>query len=138
MPFFSRDTAIAVAVCVLIPLLAILLWRARYSRYPWLLYVCAAYLALLHGVWIVGLLGSPMFSSGFATLELLTFPWSMAVVWNRTMAGFDTTPDLLLNYARFVLGFGGLQALFLVLFVWELKLAPLRRRKARRPPTTRF
>ncbi len=130
VPSAPRDIAILVASCTLLPLLGLLFWRARYSRYPWLLYVCAAYMALLHGVWIVGLLRGPMFASGFATLELLTFPWSMAVVWNMTMAGFVTTHDLLLNYARFVLGFGGLQSLALVLFTWELKLEPRDRQRA--------
>jgi hypothetical protein len=77
-------------------------------------------------VWIGGLLTSHLFESGFATLELLTFPWSLAVIWNMNMAGFGTLPDLLLNYARFVLGFGGLDCLVLTLFVWELRLQPRR------------
>ncbi len=101
--------------------------RARRSRRPALLWTSAAYMALLHAVWIVGLLTSQLFASGLATLEVLTFPWSMAVIWNMTMAGFGTLPDLLLNYARFVLGFGGLQCLLLTLFVWELGLKPRRR-----------
>ena len=126
-----RDIAIVASVCVGAPLLALTFWRARHSRYPALLWVCGAYMALLHAVWIAGLLASRMFASGFATLELLTFPWSMAVIWNMALAGFDTTHGLLLNYARFVLGFGGLQCLALTLFVWEWKLQPRRRRSGR-------
>lgn len=112
------------------------LLRARSSRYPVILYCCAAYMALLHAVWIVGLLTSQLYESGFATLELLTFPWSMAVITNMTTAGFDTVPHLLLNYARFVLGFGGLQCLLLTLFVWELRLRP-RRGAGPRPSRSR-
>lgn len=108
-------------------LLLVIVARARRSRYPAILYSCAAYMVLLHGVWIAGLFTSNYFSSSFATLELLTFPWSIVVVWNMTMAGFTTLHDLLLNYARFVLGFGGLQCLVITLFVWELKLRPRRR-----------
>jgi hypothetical protein len=63
-------------------------------------------------------------SGGFGTIELLTFPWSMAVIFNMTMAGFRTLHDLLLNYARFILGFGGIQCLVLTLFVWELRPTP--------------
>ncbi len=48
------------------------------------------------------------------------------MITNLTMSGFSTVPDLLLNYARFILGFGGLQCLLLTLFVWELKLRPRR------------
>ncbi len=79
---------------------------------------------LLHAVWMAGLLSSRLFESGFATLQLLTFPWSTAVVFDMTMAGFGTLRDLLVNYVRFVLGFGGLQCLLLTLFVWELRLTP--------------
>lgn len=127
--------AVFVSICVVVPLLALITWRARHSRYPSLLWVCGAYMLLLHMVWIAGLLAGGMFASGFATLELLTFPWSMAVVWNMALAGFDTTSGLLLNYARFVLGFGGLQCLALTLFVWELKLQPRRRARDRSPRT---
>lgn len=102
----------------------VLLARARRSRYPAILYTCAAYMALLHAVWMVGLLTSQYFESGYATLQLLTFPWSLAVITNMSMAGFDTVPHLLLNYARYLLGFGGLQCLLLTLFVWELRLKP--------------
>jgi len=127
--YLSEPQGIAVAVGLVTGslLLLIPLLRARRSRYPALLYTCAGYMALLHAVWIIGLLTSQFFSSGFATLMLLTFPWSMAVTPNMSMAGFDTLHDLLLNYARFVLGFGGLQCLLLTLFVSELKLTPRRR-----------
>lgn len=111
-------------------LVALACWRARYSRYPALLYTCAAGLLLLHAVWIAGLLSSRFFESGFATLQLLTFPWSMAVIFDMTMAGFGTLRDLLVNYVRFVLGFGGLQCLLLTLFVWELRLRPRTPRRA--------
>jgi len=113
-----------VALGVGLVLVAAALLRARRSRYPALLYVCAGYMAVLHGVWIAGLLSSRYFESGYATLVLLTFPWNMMVLWNMTMAGFGTIHDLLLNYLRFVLGFGGLQCLLLTLFVWELRLRP--------------
>ena len=122
-----RGIAAMVALAVCFALLLISLLRARFSRYPALLYTCAAYIALLHAVWITGLLTSQLFESAFGTLELLTFPWSIAVVANMTMAGFGTLPDILLNYAHFVLGFGGLQCLLLTLFVWELKLTPRRK-----------
>ncbi len=121
-----RHIALPVACFIGLLLLLALMLRARTSRYPALLWTCAAYMALLHAVWIWGLLTSRLFESGFASLELLTFPWSMAVIFNRTMAGFGSTPSLLLNYFRFVLGFGGLQCLLLTLFVWELKLQPRR------------
>ena len=119
-----RGVAAVVALVIGLLLVVAALVRARRSRYPALLYVCAGYMALLHGVWIVGLLSSHYFVSGYATLVLLTFPWNAMVLWNMTMAGFSTTHDLLLNYARFVLGFGGLQCLLLTLFVWELRLRP--------------
>ena len=122
-----RGVAAMIALAVGFALLLAIALRARRSRYPAVLWTCAGYMALLHGVWIVGLLTSRLFESGFATLELLTFPWSIAVITNMTMAGFGTLPELLLNYARFVLGFGGLQCLLLTLFVWELKLRPRRR-----------
>ncbi len=119
-----RGVAAMIALAVGFVLLLAIALRARRSRYPAILWTCAGYMALLHAVWIVGLLTSRLFESGFATLELLTFPWSMAVIMNMTMAGFGTLADLLLNYARFVLGFGGLQCLVLTLFVWELKPRP--------------
>ena len=122
-----RGVAAMVAIAVGFLLTLILTARARRSRYPAILYACAAYLFLLHLVWIVGLLTGYAFDTAFATLQLLTFPWSMAVVWNMTMVGFVTLPDLLLNYARVVLGFGGIQCLLITLFVWELKLRPRRR-----------
>ena len=122
--FSPRILASVLAAVVLLLLLAVLLLRARHSRYPALLYTCAGYLILLHAVWLAGLLSSRLFESGFATLELLTFPWSAAVIFDMTMAGFGTLRDLLINYLRFVLGFGGLQCLLLTLFVWELRLRP--------------
>ncbi len=122
--FSPRILASVLAAVVLFLLLAVLLLRARHSRYPALLYTCAGYLILLHAVWLAGLLSSRLFESGFATLELLTFPWSAAVIFDMTMAGFGTLRDLLINYLRFVLGFGGLQCLLLTLFVWELRLRP--------------
>ncbi len=133
----SRDIPIAAGVALLggLLVLAAALLRTRYSRYPALLYTTAAYMAVLHGVWLAGLAQGRGFASGFATLELLTFPWSFAVITNMSMAGFDTLPGLLLNYVRFVLGFGGLQCLLLTLFVWELKLTP---RTRGRPRSTRF
>ena len=123
-----RGIAALVALAVGCLLLFFIFLRARYSRYPVILYTCGGYMALLHLVWIVGLLTSHYLENGFATLELLTFPWSMAVIFNMSMAGFTVLPELLLNYARFVLGFGGLQCLLLTLFVWELRLRPVRRR----------
>ncbi len=123
--------AAAIAAAVGTVLLLLLLLRARRSSRPALLYTCAAAMALLHGVWLWGLFTAPFFASALATLMVLTFPWSSAVTTNMTMAGFATLPDLLLNYTRFVLGFGGLQCLLLVLFVWELKLAPRPRAAAR-------
>ena len=127
-----RGIAAMVALAAGFLLLLVIVLRARVSRYPALLYVCAAYMVVLHAVWVVGLLTSRLFETGFATLELLTFPWSIAVITNMTMVGFGTLPELLLNYLRFVLGFGGLQCLLLSLFVWELKLRP-RRRGSRQP-----
>ncbi len=122
--FEPKMIASLIALLVGAALVVLASWRARYSRYPALLYTCAAFLLLLHAVWIAGLLSSQLFESGFATLQLLTFPWSMAVIFDMTMAGFGTLHDLLINYARFVLGFGGLQCLLLTLFVWELRLTP--------------
>ena len=119
-----KTVAVLIALAVGTLLIVMALWRARSSRYPALLYTCAAFQLLLHAVWIAGLLSSHFFESGFATLQLLTFPWSMAVIFDMTMAGFGTLRDLLVNYARFVLGFGGLQCLLLTLFVWELRLTP--------------
>ncbi len=119
-----KTVALLIALLTGAFLVALALWRARYSRYPALLYTCAAFLVLIHAVWIAGLLSSRLFESGFATLQLLTFPWSMAVIFDMTMAGFGTLHDLLINYVRFVLGFGGLQCLLLTLFVWELGLSP--------------
>ncbi len=135
----SRDISIAAAVAVFggLLILAAALLRARHSRYPALLYITAAYMAVLHGVWLAGLAQGRGFASGFATLQLLTFPWSFAVVTNMSMAGFDTLPGLLLNYVRFVLGFGGLQCLLLTLFIWELRLTP-RARTRGRPRSPRF
>ena len=132
-----RRTAAIVAVAVGVVVLLLIFLRARNSRHPVVLYTCGAYLALLHGVWLWGLAGAPMFASALGTLIVLTFPWSFSVTTNMTMAGFATLPDLLLNYARFVLGFGGLQCLLLTLFVWELKLAPRRRRKPSHSRSTR-
>jgi hypothetical protein len=121
-----RGVAAMVGLAGCLILLFVLLLRARNSRFPAILHTCAAYMVVLHAVWIVGLLTSQYFESGFATLELLTFPWSLAVVTNMSMSGFDTVPQLVLNYVRFVLGFGGLQCLVLTLFVWELRLKPKR------------
>ncbi len=128
----ARGTATVVALAAGLLLLVVLLLRARRSRHPELLYTCAGYMALLHGVWIWGLWGAPLFGSAFATLMLLTFPWSGSVTSHMSMAGFGTLPDILLNYARFVLGFGGMQCLVLTLFVWELKFAPRRRSRSGR------
>ncbi len=127
---FSSPCAIAtgVALAAGLAIAFAFIARARKSRYPALLYTSCAYIVVLHAVWIVGLLQGPLLASGFATLELLTFPWSFAVTTNMTMPGFDTLSALLVNYARFVLGFGGLQCVLLTLFVWELKLRPRRRR----------
>ncbi|RRA48484.1 hypothetical protein [Acidipila sp. EB88] len=117
-----RQSAALLALVVCCALVAGLLWRARFSRHPLLLYTCAGCMVVLHAVWIVGLLTSQQFETGFATLDLLCFPWSFAVTTNQTMAGFGTLPDLVLNYARFVLGFGGLQCLLAILLVWEMRL----------------
>ena len=81
---------------------------------------------MLHAVWIRGLLGSDFYAANLGTLFVLTFPWCMAVTNHMTMAGFGTLHDMLLNYARFVLGFGGLQALLICLVLWEWKLTPRR------------
>ena len=126
MPAALEPKTVALLIALLTGALleGLALWRARYSRYPALLYTCAAFLLLLHSVWIAGLLSGHLFESGFATLQLLTFPWSMAVIFDMTMASFGTLHDLLINYVRFVLGFGGLQCLLLTLFVWELGLSP--------------
>ena len=135
----SRDISIAALVAVLAGLLVIAaaLVRARRSRYPALLYTTAAFMAVLHLVWLAALVQGHGFAGGFATLELLTLPWSFAVLGNMSMAGFDTLHGLLLNYVRYVLGIGGLQCLLLTLFVWELKLTP-RARTRGRPRSTRF
>ncbi len=105
-------------------LTAAALLRARHARNPALLYACAAYMVLLHTVWIAGLLARDSFASEFALLNLLTFPWSASVSTNMTLAGFDTFRHIALNYTRFVLGFGGLQCLLLILLVWELRPKP--------------
>ena len=122
---YGTAALISLAAGVLLCLGALL--RARRSRYPALLYAVAALMAVLHLVWLAGLLGGHSLASGFALLTLLTFPWSFAVGTNMSMAGFDTLHGLLLNYVRFVLGFGGLQSLVLTLLVWELRLHPRRR-----------
>lgn len=126
MPHLHHWYAAAVCAtsCAGLLLISAALLRARRSRYPALLYVCAAYLALLHGVWIAGLLARNSFASEFALLNLLTFPWSASIATNMTLAGFDTFRHITLNYARFVLGFGGLQCLLLTLLVWELRPKP--------------
>ena len=126
-----RPIVAAVAIAGWIAITAACLWRARSSRYPSILWTCAAYMTLLHAVWLWGLLSSQMMSNGFGAVELLTFPWSAAVIFNMTMAGFRTLHDLLLNYARFILGFGGAQCLVLTLFVWELRPRPRARRRTR-------
>jgi hypothetical protein len=130
-----RPIVAAVAIAGWIAITAACVWRARFSRYPSLLWTCAGYMTLLHAIWIWGLLSSQMMSNGFGTVELLTFPWSAAVIFNMAMAGFRTLPDLLLNYARFILGFGGAQCLVLTLFVWELRPRP--RLRQRPNPRTR-
>lgn len=135
-----RGIAAMVALAVGFLLLLVIFLRARVSRYPAVLYVCAGYMVVLHAVWVVGLLTSQLFETGFGTLELLTFPWSIAVITNMSMVGFGVLPELLLNYLRFVLGFGGLQCLLLSLFVWELKPKPRRRpnrQSGYRPATAR-
>ena len=99
-----RGIAAMVALAVGFLLLLVIFLRARVSRYPAVLYVCAGYMVVLHAVWVVGLLTSQLFETGFGTLELLTFPWSIAVITNMSMVGFGVLPELLLNYLRFVLG----------------------------------
>ncbi len=126
-----RAATVVISLAAGFAVIGLCLLRARYSRYPALLYTCAGYMVLLHAIWIAGLLSGRLFSSGFATLQLLTFPWSMAVIFDMTMAGFSTLRDLLVNYLRFVLGFGGIQCLLLTLFVWELGLTPRRRNAPR-------
>ena len=105
-------------------LVAAALLRARYSRYPALLCVCAAYMVLLHAVWIAGLLAHDSLYSEFELLNMLTFPWRVSVSTNMAMVGFDTLRHVAINYTRFVLGFGGLQCLLLTLLIWELRLRP--------------
>jgi hypothetical protein len=126
-----RPVVAAVAVAGWLVVTAACLLRARRSLYPSSLWTCAAYMTLLHGVWLWGLFSSQLMSNGFGTIELLTFPWSMSVIFNMSMAGFRTLPDLLLNYARFILGFGGMQCLVLTLFVWELRPKPRVRSRIR-------
>ncbi len=94
-------------------------------------------MALLHTVWIRGLLSGDLFAAHLGTLFVLTFPWCMAVTNHMSMAGFGTLHNMLLNYARFVLGFGGLQALLLCLFLWEWKLTPRRSAGMRGSPRAR-
>ena len=117
----SHALNIAVAIIVWLALMAACLLRARHSRYPSLLYTCAAYMTLLHGVWIYGLLTSRMMENVFAIVTLLTFPWSLSNGFTLSMVGFGTAADTLLNYARYVLGFGGLECLLLTLFIWEIR-----------------
>ena len=133
MLHLSHWQALAVCASFLVGflLIAAALLRARRSRYPALLYTCAAYMVGLHAVWIAGLRARDSFASEFALLTLLTFPWSASVSTNMAMAGFDTLRHVTLNYARFVLGFGGLQCLLLTLLIWELRLKP-RDRPARK------
>jgi hypothetical protein len=101
----------------------LLLW-ARRSRQPAIPYTCAAYLAMLHAVWIAGMLTSQYFETGFGTLQLLTFPASALVAFTMQLPGFMSDSNVLWNYARFVLGFGAVNCLLLSLFVWALKLKP--------------
>ncbi len=103
---------------------AVLLLWARRSRQPAIPYTCAAYMAMLNAVWIAGMLTSRYFETGFGTLQLLTFPASALVAFTMQLPGFTNDADVLVNYARFVLGFGAVNCLLLSLFVWALKLKP--------------
>ena len=124
-----RPIAAAVAIAGWLAIVLACLWRARASRYPSILWTCVGYMTLLHALWLWGVFSGKMMADTFGTIELLTFPWSVAVIFNLTMAGFRTLPDLLLNYARFILGFGGAQCLVLTLFVWELRPKPRIRKR---------
>ena len=101
---------------VLLLLLLLCAWRAPHSRRPAVVWGVGGYFSLLHVIGIYGLLTSTQFETAFATLTLATFPWCMAVANVLRMHSFGTLHNLGANYIRYILVFGGLNAVLIGVF----------------------
>jgi hypothetical protein len=75
------------------------------------------YLIVLHLVYIYGLLAGRGFAGALPQLTLLTFPASANVGNPLIRQGFMTMLDLAANYVRYVLCFGGIDALLIAGFL---------------------
>jgi hypothetical protein len=128
-----RDAA---AAFLLVPMAAITLlcrFLAAHTRKPAVVWATGGYWGFLHLICLYGLLTSTRFDSGLAQLTLFTFPMSMFLDDTHIMQGFGSLVDLAGNYVRYVLCFGGLNALLLACFLALAlpRLPPVPRQKAR-------
>jgi hypothetical protein len=86
------------------------------SRWPTAVWAAAGYLSLLHAICLYGLLTSYLFGNALPQLTVFTFPFSIIVGDTHMNEGFGSLPDLTANYVRYVLCFGGLNALLIASF----------------------
>jgi hypothetical protein len=108
------------AIVLLLIAWAALLFVARLlalrSRRPAAVWAAAGYLSLLHGICLYGLITSYLFGNALPQLTLFTFPFSAIVGDTHMNEGFGSLPDLTANYVRYVLCFGGVDAMLIVGF----------------------
>ncbi len=114
MPAFDpRSYATAFLLVSLAWSLLLCRFLAARTPRPAVLWGAAGYWTLLHLICVYGMLGSQRFEGALAQLTLFTFPWSMSLADTLFLQGFATLPDLAANYVRYVLCFGGMNALLL-------------------------
>ncbi len=108
-------------------------WRAsRRCRRPVLLWGVGIYYMLLLSVLVYGFSTSRRFETALGQLTLLTFPFSIATDHTLYQEGFGSLREIMYNFVRYVLVYGGLDGAILSGFFW-LVGAP-RARSAAPPP----
>ena len=126
----ARDLAMAFLVAILVLLLVLSPVLARYSRRPAVVLGPAIYFGVLHLIALIGLATSVRFETGLAQLTLFTFPFSIVLYQETALPGFASGHELADNYVRYIVHFGGWNALIFATFL-ALVVPPRVRREPR-------
>lgn len=113
----SHLWAAALAAVPLLAMFPLCRFLAARTPKPASIWGPGIYLILLHLVYLYGLLASRGFAGTLPQLTLLTFPASSNVGNPLIRQAFMTLPDLAANYVRYVLCFGGVDALLIAGFL---------------------
>ncbi len=122
----TRAVALAFLIAALLAVLLASRFLSLRSSRPVAVWGAGGYLALLHGIAIFGLATGTRFDTALAQMTLCTFPFSMSLFDTNRMQGFATPHDLAVNYVRYILYFGGLNAMLFAGFL--VIVVPSRRR----------